>query len=182
MAGMNRLCLIMIGLCVLLFASCKKADDNVIINENQADIDDKIVLDYLAANGLLDKVKRIPPREGQDDTIGVWYQVLEPGPVATPYNSNSSRVTVGYTGRLLAGENAGKVFAQTDDFHPSFSLGEVIKGWQLGIPLVDKGGLIRLFITSRYAYGPYAQTELKPIPLPANAVLDFEIRVFDVTN
>jgi FKBP-type peptidyl-prolyl cis-trans isomerase FkpA len=83
---------------------------------------------------------------------------------------------VGYTGRQLT---SGKVFAQTNNFHPSYILGQVIRGWQLGIPQIKKGGVIRLFVPSRYAYGPYAQ----PLTgLPANAVLDFDIKLYDITN
>jgi FKBP-type peptidyl-prolyl cis-trans isomerase FkpA len=71
------------------------------------------------------------------------------------------------------------VFAETGNIHPSFTLGNVIKGWQLGIPLIKKGGIIRLLIPSRYAYGPYEQTQ---IGLPKNAVLDFDIELYNITN
>jgi FKBP-type peptidyl-prolyl cis-trans isomerase FkpA len=181
MTRMNRL-LILIGLCVLIFASCKKADDSqVVINSNQAEIDDKAIQDYITAHGI--NAKRVENKTPAGvslgpDTIGVWYQVIKQGPAPTLYNANSTRVTVGYTGRLLGGD----VFTQTGNLHPSFLLGEVIRGWQVGIPKVYKGGVVRLFISSRYAYGPYAQPALGPKGLPANAVLDFDIEVFDVTN
>ncbi|MBS7564298.1 FKBP-type peptidyl-prolyl cis-trans isomerase [Mucilaginibacter sp. Bleaf8] len=180
MVGVNKLG-ILIALAALLFASCEKADTGVVINADQAAIDDKIVLDYIASQGL-DSVKRVENVTStglpisDKDTIGVFYKVIDKGPVATLYNPNSSKVTVGYTGKVVT---SGKIFAQTGDIHPSFSLGEVIKGWQLGIPKVNKGGTVRLFITSRYAYGPYAQPSLG---MPANAVLDFTIKVYDVTN
>jgi FKBP-type peptidyl-prolyl cis-trans isomerase FkpA len=170
MTRMNRW-LLLIGLCMLVFASCKKADNQVVLNSNQAAIDDGAIQNYITSHGI--DAKRV------NDTIGVWYQIIRQGPVATLYNANSSRVTVGYTGRLLNKDSEGKVFTQTGDLHPSFVLGEVIKGWQLGIPKVYKGGVVRLFISSRYAYGPYAQPALG---LPANALLEFEIEVFDVTN
>jgi FKBP-type peptidyl-prolyl cis-trans isomerase FkpA len=52
-------------------------------------------------------------------------------------------------------------------------------GWQVGIPMGTAGGEIRLLIPSRYAYGHYAQSGLG---LPANAILDFSIRIYSVTN
>lgn len=178
MNPINRL-LILIGLCSLALASCQKAEDPAVINPDQAAIDDKLIQDYITANKI--DAKRVENVNANGltlgpDTIGVWYQIVKKGPTATLYNSFSSRVTVGYTGRELA---SGRVFSQTNEFHPSFSLGEIIRGWRLGIPKVNKDGVVRLFISSRYAYGPYAQPDLN---LPANAVLDFDIEVFDVTN
>lgn len=149
-------------------SSCKKGYDVVAQVRAQAAIDDKIVEDYIANNGLSAVAKRI-------DTTGVFYIVAAPGTGTALYTS-STRVTVDYTGRILT---SGKEFAQSNDFHPSFTLGEVIRGWRLGIPQINKGGTVRLLIPSRYAYGPYDQ---QTIGLPPNSVLDFEIQLLDVTN
>jgi len=165
--GMNRL--LLLCCCVMLFTACKKVTDPAVINPDQAAIDDQIIADYIAGNNLTGVAKKV------GDTIGVWYIVEKPGTVSTLYSSSSS-VTVGYTGKVLT---SGKVFAQTDAFHPSYVLGTLIRGWQLGIPKANKGGIVRLLIPSRYAYGPYAQPSLG---LSSNAVLDFTIEVFDVTN
>jgi FKBP-type peptidyl-prolyl cis-trans isomerase FkpA len=165
---MNRL--IVLCWCLLLFTACSKVDDPAVINPDQAAIDDKIIADYVAANGLVGKAIKT-------DTSGVYYIQEKQGTVNTLY-SLSSRLTVAYTGRVLT---TGEVFAKTDDFHPSFLLGETIKGWQIGITKgkVNKKGIIRLLIPSRHAYGPYKQPNLG---LDANAVLDFTIEIFDVTN
>ena len=53
--------------------------------------------------------------------------------------------------------------------------------------MVNTGGEVRLIMASRYAYGHVAHAELGPqydLPhgLPANAILDFRIRLYDVTN
>ena len=63
----------------------------------------------------------------------------------------------------------------------------MIRGWQLGIPQVKKGGIVRLLLPSRYAYGPFAQPQLGKDygltnGLPASAVLDFEIQLYDIVN
>ena len=94
--------------------------------------------------------------------------------------TSSTQITVGYTGTLLkTGGVLGPVFAKTDNFHPSFVLGTVIRGWQLGIPKDKKGGAITLYLPSKYAYGPFAQPNLG---LPANAILIFNITLYNITN
>ncbi|NNU33756.1 hypothetical protein HK413_05675 [Mucilaginibacter sp. S1162] len=98
--------------------------------------------------------------------------------------TRSTKVTIADTGRLLT---TGQLFRQTNEFHPSFTLSQVILGWQLGIPKIKKGGIVRLLIPSRYAYGPNPQPTvgveygLKD-GLPPNAILDFNIRLYDITN
>lgn len=170
---MNRL-LLLCGL-VLLFTACKKVDDPAVINTDQVAIDSNLVNDYLVKNGLKGTAKRVENILGRPDTIGVWYIIEKQGDVNTLYSLSSS-VTVAYTGKLLT---TGEEFAKTTDFHPSYVLGDVIRGWRVGLPKVNEGGIIRLIISSAYAYGPYAQPI---VGLPANAVLDFRIEVFDVTN
>jgi FKBP-type peptidyl-prolyl cis-trans isomerase FkpA len=165
--GMNRLLVIILILAAGL-SSCKKGFDVAEEVRAQAVIDDKIVEDYIAANGLGAVAKRI-------DTTGVFYVVIAPGEGSDLY-TNSTRVTVDYKGSILT---SGKEFAQSNNFHPSFTLGEVIRGWRLGIPQIKKGGTVRLLLPSRYAYGPYPQPTLG---LPENSVLDFNIQLLDVTN
>jgi FKBP-type peptidyl-prolyl cis-trans isomerase FkpA len=172
---MNRALFILLFCCSVLSA-CKKDTATAVEAERaQAIIDDKIVSDYLANNPGLN-AKRI-------DTTGVFYIVIQPGSGSALF-TNSTQVTVGYKGRLL---NTGEVFISTDNIHPSFVLGTVIKGWRLGIPQIKKGGIVRLLIPSRYAYGPYPQPEVGKSyglteGLPASAVLDFDIELFDIIN
>ncbi|MCC8425090.1 FKBP-type peptidyl-prolyl cis-trans isomerase [Mucilaginibacter sp. UR6-11] len=172
---MNRVALIILLFC-LGFSACKKTSEGGLAGyKAQAAIDDKIVADYLKANPSLVATKI--------DTSGVYYIVEQPG-TGNDLFTNSTQVTVGYTGRLLPG---GQIFAQTNDFHPSFVLSQVIKGWQLGIPQIKRGGQVRLLVPSRYAYGPAAQPQLGVVfglkdGLPANAVLDFDIQLYDIVN
>ncbi len=162
---MNRILLIL-----LLFSAgigaCKKSNDVVAQIKAQAVIDNKIIDNYLSAKGLT--ALRV-------DTTDVRYIIDTPGTGNTLFTS-STQITVGYTGRLLT---TGAVFAQTNNFHPTYVLGQVIRGWQLGIPKIKNGGTITLFVPSRYAYGPYPQ---KDVGLPANAVLIFDIKLYNVTN
>lgn len=164
---MNRILLIIL-LCTVCLVSCKKGYDAVEEVRTQAVKDDKIIQDYIADNNLTGKAVKI-------DTTGVYYVVLAPGNGNALF-TNSTRVTIDYTGRILT---TGVVFAESNNFHPSFSLGEVLRAWQLGIPQIKKGGKVRILAPSRYAYGPFDQPD---IGLPPNSVVDFEIELLDVTN
>jgi FKBP-type peptidyl-prolyl cis-trans isomerase FkpA len=164
---MKRVALFLLLLCVGLL-SCKKGYDEAEQVRTQAAIDDKLIQDYIADKGLGTVAKRI-------DTTGVYYIVKATG-TGNDLFTNSTRVTVDYEGRVLT---TGEVFATSNKFHPIFSLGEVMKGWQLGIPQIKKGGKVRILIPSRYAYGAFEQPS---IGLPANSVLDFDIELLDITN
>jgi FKBP-type peptidyl-prolyl cis-trans isomerase FkpA len=155
--------------------ACKKSElFGIVQYDAQAKTDDSLVSNYIKSHGLTGIAKRV------DDTSGVYYIVLDPGSGNTLF-TNSTQITVGDTGKLLL-PNDQEFYETSDstgDFHPSYSLGQVILGWQLGIPKISTGGEVRLLIPSRYAYGHYPQSELG---LPANAILDFYIRLYNVTN
>jgi FKBP-type peptidyl-prolyl cis-trans isomerase FkpA len=165
---MNRL-LVLLLLLMAGLGACKKTVDPMIQYRIQAGIDDKIISDYLTQHPEV-SAKRI-------DTSGVYY-VVKSGEEGSGNDlfTSSTQITVGYTGQILT---TGVVFAQTSNFHPSYTLGSVIRGWQLGVPQIKKGGKVRLLIPSRYAYGPYAQDS---VHLPANSVLDFNIQLYNITN
>jgi FKBP-type peptidyl-prolyl cis-trans isomerase FkpA len=177
---MNRILVILALFSVCCLAACQKSSEYGIVQyDAQAKVDDSIISKYIESHGLTGIAKHV---EG-NDTIGVYYIVVDTGAGNTLY-TNSTMVTVGDTGKLLT---TGQVFFETAMFHPSYPLGQVLMCWQLGIPEVKAGGEVRLLVPSRYAYGRFAHPELGPefeLPggLPANAVLDFYIRVYDVTN
>ena len=97
------------------------------------------------------------------------YQIVNAGNGATA--NLASRVSVRYTGKLMN----GTIFDSRTSTPAEFILGQVISGWQLGVPLIQKGGTIRLIIPSSLAYGCTATG-----PIPADAVLYFEIELVDV--
>jgi FKBP-type peptidyl-prolyl cis-trans isomerase FkpA len=166
---MNRVLLVLLPFLVCLSA-CTKSNDAASKVKAQAIKDKKIIIDYLTANNL--------PQQ-HVDTTDVYY-VIDTLAAGDALFTNSTQVTVGYTGQQLnSNETLGPIFAQTNNFHPSYVLGSVIRGWQVGIPQVQPGGTITLYLPSRYAYGPYAQPNLN---LPANAVLVFKIKLYNVNN
>jgi len=51
----------------------------------------------------------------------------------------------------------------------------VISGWQIGIPLIQKGGFIKLIIPSALGYGCRGTG-----PIPGDAIIYFDIQLLDV--
>ena len=177
---MSRVLFILLFFCSFLAACTKSSDSGLAAIKAQALIDDKIISNYLAQNPGL-KATRVDATT--TDTSGVFYIIKQTGDGNNLF-TNSTLVTVADTGRLLT---TGQIFTETNDFHPSYILSQVILGWQLGIPKCQKGGIIRLLIPSRDAYGPNPQPQLGmqiglKNGLPANAVLDFDIQLYDITN
>jgi FKBP-type peptidyl-prolyl cis-trans isomerase FkpA len=170
---MNRILLVLLLFSACL-SGCSKSNDVPAQVRAQAAIDDKIITTYFKTNNLTASVV-----DSSGVSTGVYYIIDTLGTGSSLYTS-STQVTVGYNGRVLTPEGTvGSIFAQTNNFHPSFVLGQVIRGWQLGIPKVAQGGTITLYIPSKYAYGPFAQSQLG---LPANAILIFNITVYSITN
>lgn len=151
----------------ILFTGCVKTQSALEAYRAQAAIDDKIVGQYLDAHSLRGVAKKVT------DTSGAYYMVLDTGKGNDIFTS-STQITVGDTCRLLT---TGDTVAETNQFHPSYVMGQVILGWQLGIPKIKRGGRIRLFLPSRYAYGPSVQGNI-----PKNAILDFTVQLYDILN
>ncbi len=173
-------------LCLVIFAGCKKTEDVAANVQAQAAIDDKALADFISANNLTNVAVKVGAPK--TDTIGIYYIVEDPGTIPALYTTSTS-IMVGYTARVITGATEQPPFTTTADFSPSYVLGATIKGWQLGIQAakINKRGKIRLLMSSRYAYGPYPQTQYGTYTngdykLPANALLDFEITILDVTN
>lgn len=131
--------------------SCK--DDT----DEQAEADEKIILDYLAANNL----------EATRHSSGLYYKIIAPGSGSSP--EAFSIVGVRYKGWLVD----GTVFEQTEGTSvASYTLGGLIDGWQIGIGMLKPGGKISLYIPSKLGYGSKASGDI-----PANSVLVFDVEL-----
>lgn len=102
-------------------------------------------------------------------STGVYYQILNQG--SGPAPTFSSILSVRYTGKLLS----AAIFDSQTTNPVSFQLGQVIVGWQIGLSLIQKGGVIRLIIPSSLAYGCRANGTI-----PANSILYFDVELVDV--
>lgn len=85
-----------------------------------------------------------------------------------------SNITVVYTGAIAS---TGIVFESSQDSGQpvSFPLKNVIKGWQEGIPGMQKGGTRRLLIPAALAYGSQASAKI-----PANSDLVFDVTLLSI--
>lgn len=143
----------MLFLALGAFSSCKKEDYNP---EKQLAVDDALIKDFIAKNSIV----------ALKHSSGIYYQIIAPGTGNVNY-TGATQVTVNYEGKLLSGSVFDKSTAAV-----TFSLGQLISGWQIGIPLIQKGGKIRLIIPSTLAYMNQAR-----VGIPANSVLDFTIEL-----
>ncbi len=132
--------------------------DDQLSSEKQAEIDDKLIIDFITKNNIV-AIKH---------SSGLYYQIFTQGGGVKP--TTSSSVSVTYQGKLLN----GNVFDYGGT--GSFVLNRLIVGWQIGIPLINKGGSIRLILPSALAYGPASPGS----GIPKNSVLDFKIDLIDV--
>jgi len=104
------------------------------------------------------------------DPSGLFYTITNPGSGSTA-NINSI-LTVRYRGSL---EN-GTVFDSTNTTAGILvPMSNAIAGWQKGIPLIQKGGSINLYIPASLGYGCTAQTNI-----PAGSTLVFQIDLLNI--
>lgn len=142
--------LLLCSMLLLLATGCKKEDDCL-----GSDLD---IVKYLAE-------KNITATEGES---GLFYVIDEPGEAEKP--TLQSTVTVNYKGTTTNGDT----FDETTTSPATFPLANLIRGWQQGIPLIGKGGKIRLYIPSSQAYGQNTAGDLC-----ANTDLIFDIELVD---
>jgi FKBP-type peptidyl-prolyl cis-trans isomerase len=134
-------------------SSCSKT-------KNQDEADDQTIQQYLTLHSLT-AVK---------DPSGLYYIMNVTGTGTAP--SVASTIEVKYKGFLVN----GTVFDQTaTDKTFTYALSGLIKGWQIGIPLMKKGGKATFFVPSALGYGA-----VDAGPIPANSVTIFEIELINV--
>ena len=115
------------------------------------------IQNYIAANNI-SAVKHCS---------GLYYQIMTEGTGSQP--AACSTVLVNYTGYFTNGTVFDKSASPS-----ALSLLGVIQGWTRGVPLVKKGGKIKLIIPPSLAYGPKDDRGI-----PGNSILIFEIELLD---
>ncbi|MBA2562917.1 MAG: FKBP-type peptidyl-prolyl cis-trans isomerase [Chitinophagaceae bacterium] len=162
---MMRKLIFSLALLIALFAGCSKSDDKcnypdsaitAPANEVQA------LKNYLGADSLVTL----------QHPSGFFYKIISPGSGQGIVNL-CSNVTIKYTGKLTN----GTVFDKTEPgVTATFLLGDLIIGWQKGLPLISKGGTITLYIPPTLGYGPSANGNI-----PGNSILIFDVELVDIT-
>jgi FKBP-type peptidyl-prolyl cis-trans isomerase FkpA len=139
---------------------------NVYGASNQLEYDTLSIRDFIKENNLSGFTKT---------ASGVYYKVLEPG-TGDSTLTTASTMKVAYTGKLLDGSQFD---SSTEESPLESQLSLLIAGWREAMPLsqIKKGGKIRMFIPSNSGYGSTA----KP-GIPANSVLDFEVKLISFTE
>jgi FKBP-type peptidyl-prolyl cis-trans isomerase FkpA len=100
---------------------------------------------YITANSL-------PATQHPD---GFFYRIVASGSGATP--TLASTVTFKYTGRLMD----GSIFDQSTT-GITYPLNQLILGFRKGLPLIQKGGSIILYLPPSLGYGCQAVSGIPP--------------------
>ena len=113
------------------------------------------------------------PKEFSTTASGLRYRILRKSDQVRP--TVSGIVVVHYRGRLTD----GTVFVNSyEGGKPQqVALSKTIRGWQEGLQLIGRGGLIDLEIPSDLAYGEAGFVDFS---IPPNAVLRYRIELVDV--
>lgn len=138
--------LTLLFLCMVTVSACKKDEDP-----------EKQIAEFIQKNNI----------NATKDASGLYYQIIKPGTGSFTYPANT-KITIKYEGRLLD----GSVFDNGGGKEQTFNLAELIQGWKIGIPKIQKGGEIRLIVPPGLGYGSSAVG-----PIPGNSVLDFTIQL-----
>lgn len=84
-------------------------------------------------------------------------------------------ITVNYVGTLTNGTKFDSSIDRGTPFTTQIGVGQVIKGWDEGIPGMKVGGIRRLIVPPSLGYGPQAVGSI-----PANSTLIFEVALLGI--
>jgi FKBP-type peptidyl-prolyl cis-trans isomerase FkpA len=143
------------ALVMFMLTACLKHDQGCTAVDPKTE--EPQIVTYATANGI----------NAAKDYSGLYYEIIDAGTGSTPIAN--SVVTVAYTGKLLN----GSVFDQRTYYTEKMS--GLMEGWQIGLPLIKKGGRIKLIIPSSLAYRCNGAPNI-----PSNSVLFFDVTLIDV--
>jgi FKBP-type peptidyl-prolyl cis-trans isomerase FkpA len=106
------------------------------------------------------------------DSSGLYYHIIDSGSATTKPQS-FNRLVVTYVARTIP-LNTTFDSAVNSNLNQSV-LGDLILGWQVGLPKIGVGGHIQLFIPSALAWGCTGYG-----PVPANTPVFFDIQLIAV--
>ena len=132
----------------------------------QISAEDATIQQYLKDNNL----------NATKTASGLYYVITSPGSGANA--QKGQEITMNYTGRLLDGtafdSNEDPKFGHVAPFKFPLGMSRVIKGWDEGVALLNKGAKAKLIIPSPLAYGASGQNGI-----PANSILVFDVQMLD---
>jgi len=118
--------------------------------------------------------------KSQDETItttsGLQYVIIKKGDGKKP--KKGDEVVVHYTGKLTDGSVFDSSVERGKPFSFKLGAGQVIKGWDEGIALLQVGDKATFTIPPELGYGKRGS----PPVIPANATLIFDVELMDVVE
>ena len=88
----------------------------------------------------------------------------------------NQEVAIDYILRFVNGSELKNTFEEATPKKFTIGMGEVIKGWDIGVFSMKKGERARFIIDSKYAYGDKGF----PPDIPSNTPLEYEIELLDI--
>jgi FKBP-type peptidyl-prolyl cis-trans isomerase FkpA len=158
-------------LCISVVAlSCLKSGEKTcaypIVNITAPEAEQDSIEAYLDSNDI----------EAVRHPSGFYYKIINPG-TGTDTMRLCSEILIDYKGRF----KNGQVFDQGTGVY--LVLGALIEGWKKGIPLIKKGGEIKLFIPPTLGYGHQdLKNENDVVVIPANSMLIFDVKLTDYSE
>lgn len=134
----------------------------------QAKIDDKLLQEYFAKNNI----------KAEKTASGLYYSISQKG--LGPKAASGKKVTMNYTGRTMDGKvfdsNTDPKFNHVSPFTFTLGVGQVIRGWDEGVQLLQLGSRGSFYIPSGMAYGPSGMGG----SIPPNSVLIFDVELVGI--
>ena len=111
----------------------------------------------------------------QTTASGLQYQVVTEGKGPKPQPTDVVRVN--YKGMLLDGKTFDSSYDRGEP--ATFSLNQVVPGWQEGIAMMPVGSKYKFWIPAKLGYGDKGTPGG---PIPPNATLVFEVELLDIVK
>lgn len=124
----------------------------------------------------------VTKKDNQVNTLvtGLKYIVLKEAPAEAQKPTKGAKASVHYTGWLDNNGKEGKKFDSSVDrgqpFEFNVGIGQVIKGWDLGVADMKVGEKRRLFISPELGYGAFGAGNV----IPGNATLIFDVELLAI--
>ncbi|MEO5967951.1 MAG: FKBP-type peptidyl-prolyl cis-trans isomerase [Ferruginibacter sp.] len=153
----------------VFFSACKKEETNKCTYTTPVSVapasEVTFLQNWLASEGI----------QAIQDNSGLFYVINSPGAGASPEVCKT--IDASYTGKFLN----GGIFETSPG--STFLLGQLVDGWQIGLPKIKSGGSITLYIPPTLGYGNREiRDQNGSVRIPANSYLIFTIQVTQVNE
>ncbi|CAB46710.1 FKBP-type peptidyl-prolyl cis-trans isomerase Fkh1 [Schizosaccharomyces pombe] len=109
--------------------------------------------------------------------MGVEKQVISSGN-GQDFPKPGDRITMHYTGTLTNGKKFDSSVDRGSPFVCTIGVGQLIRGWDEGVPKMSLGEKAKLTITPDYGYGPRGFPGL----IPPNSTLLFDVELLAIND